>query len=370
MNSIPQPAPLPLADWEAVQPIQEEAPTLVLDSSQDTADQGITSRPINYDDKDEVMGYAVKMVRSVFKRCKVNRQEQFNHWADMVQTALTTLYQHQERPMPYACAAARNELINYVLITIRQLQGGWRLYDGDIQGWTVTNFEGWTEKGNNPAGDKDDIFGRFLPPQYRNCLYRPVEEKAIVHEEAQETECYWQTAERRILYILAGMRRQQFHPDALVFAARALALSARGMSINAIALELDADADHVSDSLMHYRGVIEQFLALSPAEQALVQAEGRLSIYHHEEPDERVLNHGRRFVAILPNGNYSVTIHKRSDGRKDYASIQAGRRVDGRSKVIKKVIGNVGQITPEKLCAGAQAMQLKMAQAFPAAAGD
>jgi hypothetical protein len=44
--------------------------------------------------------------------------------------------------------------------------------------------------------------------------------------------------------------------------------------------------------------------------------------------------------------------------------------VDGRSKVIKKVIGNVGQITPEKLCAGAQAMQLKMAQAFPAAAGD
>ncbi|MFZ0548920.1 MAG: hypothetical protein WAM60_25960, partial [Candidatus Promineifilaceae bacterium] len=196
MNSIPQPAPIPSVDLTAVQPTEEELPTLVLDDTQDAAEKDITSQPINYDDKDEVMHYAVKMVRSVLKRCKVSRQEQFNHWSDMVQTALTTLYQHQERPMPYACAAARNELIDYVLVSIRQLQGGWRLYDGDIDGWRVTNFESWEEKGSG-AGHKDDIFGRFLPPQFRHCLYRPVEETAVVNEEAPDTERFWQAVERR-----------------------------------------------------------------------------------------------------------------------------------------------------------------------------
>jgi hypothetical protein len=166
------------------------------------------------------------------------------------------------------------------------------------------------------------------------------------------------------------MRKQQFHPDALIFAARVLALSARGKSINAIAVEMGDEPGHVSDSLMHYRTVVEQFLALCPLEQGAVEAKGQLSIYHHQEPNDRVLNSGQRFVAILPNGNYSVTIHKRSDGRQTYASIQAGRRVNGRLKVIQKVIGNVGQITHEKLCAGAIAMQIKTAQVFPAAVGD
>jgi hypothetical protein len=361
---------MPAADLTAVQPIQKEEPALVLNDGQDAAEQDITSQPINYDDKDEVMRYAIKMVRSVFKRCKVSRQEQFNHWADMVQTALLTLYKHQERPMPYACAAARNELINYVLVTIRQLQGGWRLYDGDIKGWQVTNFEGWEEKGSQVTNHKDDIFGRFLPPQYRKCLYRPVEERVVANEEEEGTEHFWQAVERRFLYVLAGMRWQQFHPDALVFAARVMALSARGKSINAIALEMGEDPGHVSDSLMHYRTVVEQFLALSPLEQGMIEARGQLSIYHHQEPDERVLNGGKRFVAILPNGNYSVSIHKRSDGSKRYASIQAGKRVNGRTKVTKKVIGYVGQITHDKLCAGAMAMQMKTASVFGAAAGD
>jgi hypothetical protein len=280
------------------------------------------------------------------------------------------LYQHQNKPMPYACGAARNELINYVLITIRQLQGGWRLYDGDIKGWRVTNFEGLSEKGSQRSGYKDDIFGRFLSPQYRKSLYRPVEERVIYDEEAESTEQFWRAVERRFLYVLAGMRRQQFHPDALVFAALVMTLSARGKSINAIAVEMGAEPNHVSESLMHYRTVAEKFLALGPLEQGMVEARGQLSVYHHQEPDERVLNGGKRFVAILPNGNYSVSIHKRSKGNKRYASIQVGKRVNGRPKVTKKVIGYVGQITHDNLCAGAQAMKLKTAQVFGAAAED
>ncbi|MCI0578140.1 MAG: hypothetical protein L0332_30790 [Chloroflexi bacterium] len=327
-----------------------------------------TTEQINYADEGEVTRWATRTVRTANRRAKTTRQEQIEHWRDMVQTAIVTLYDCRDKPLPIAYNAAVYDVISYIACTIWQTTGNaWRWYDGDTKGARTYYFE---EMQPDHEAYDDDVYGRFLHPDLRKSgPYRPVETEVVTSEQAEAQSRFWRQVERELLYVLAGMKVGQYHPDALMTAARVLCLSLQGLSHAAIALEVGKEPHEVWHIRDHYRNAIEAFLAMGPVQQGLVRAEGQARIYHYQEPDEAVLNAGKRFIAILPNGAFSVSVRGRRGQSQKYATLQYGYRVNGKVKMVGKQVGPVGQVTYDRLYDGAQVLRAKLATAR-VAAGD
>jgi hypothetical protein len=115
---------------------------------------------------------------------------------------------------------------------------------------------------------------------------RPTEDALVLHEGSAATEARWEHFEKEIARILAVMRGQQWHPNSLRRAAKALCESVKGTSNYNIAQLLDVDWHTATQIILHYREQLVEFLAQSPLVQGLIRAEGELRLQWWEEVTE------------------------------------------------------------------------------------
>lgn len=298
------------------------------------------------------------LVGNVMRHMHMDAAERSIYREDLMQEALTQLYDLkfvQAFDDSYAYVAARTRLIGYVFVNIR---GGGNGHQWELskQYQTVDNL---AEADEYDAPDSPHQATRLPLSVYAR---RPTEE-ALLLKEGQAAEAdLWPQFEREIARILAVMRGQQWHPNSLRRAAKALCESAKGTSNYNIARLLNLEWLSATQIIIHYRPFLEAFLALSPLMQGLVLAEGHLRLRWWDEVTEAALNSGQKFIVILPHGAFTVGYYHSQSKGKHLGRLQVGRRIAG--KVVNRSVqlGEVGHITCESLWLGSQRLQGKLTQ--------
>lgn len=297
------------------------------------------------------------LVGHVMRHMHMDSSERSIFREDMMQEALSWLYRHvyiDGHDEAYAYVAAKTRLIGYVFVNIR---GG-----GNGHQWEMSKQYRTDDNLTEPEYIDEDTHGKRafrLPVSLYN--KRPVEE-IVETKEARPSEAErWFQFEREIGRILAVMRGKQWHPNSLRRAATALCESAKGTSNYNIACKLDLDWHTTTSILIHYRQHLEAFLAMSPMLQGLVRAEGELRLRWWDEVSEAALNSGQKFIVILPFGAFTVGYYHSAGKGKHLGRIQVGRRINGQVVNRSVQLGEVGRITKERLWAGAQRLQDRLA---------
>ena len=310
----------------------------------------------------ELDALAANLAVHVRRRCGLAYATWREHLADLKQEGLVQLLAHADRPRGYGVRAAINAMLHYVLVTIRNLQGGWYLSAGDIDGFYTVYIE---ELGR--ADDDTPLEEWWLPTEDFRCgIPRPVERQVVRREaEAGETG-RWVQAEQELLDILIGMKQGQWHPEALALAAQILVRSGHGMSHHAIGQELGLDGKQVHAIREHYRQALADYLEQGALTQGLIAARGGSSYYRFEELTEAVINAGRKLLVAFPHGIFALTTYTRS-GR-TYLRFQGGRRVGGKCYNRTVQLGQVGTVTRAAVWEGSLTFKERMA-ALPAGEG-
>jgi hypothetical protein len=108
------------------------------------------------------------------------------------------------------------------------------------------------------------------------------------------------------------------------------------------------------------------YLALTPMHQEIVKIRGQMRVTYFESLDDAFLNTAVRKMIIFPHGIYTITYKRRSRnaGKRASmleASLQKGRRVNGRNLVRAVHLGSLGQITKERLSEASFEVERKLA---------
>jgi hypothetical protein len=297
------------------------------------------------------------VVQSVMRHMWMDASERHIFREDMTQEALSHLYElHfiQGHPEAYAYTACRTKLIGYVFVNIR---GG-----GNGHQWELSKQYQIADNLTEPEYHEEDSYGQ-LTPRLPLTLYarRPTEEALVLHEGESSRTDRWLSFEREIARILAVMRGQQWHPNSLRRAAKALCESVKGTSNYNIAQMLDVEWLTATQIIIHYREYLEAFLAQSPLIQGLIRAEGALRLQWWEEVSEVALNRGQRFIVILPHSAFTVSYYHSKSKGKQLCRIQVGRRVNGKVQNRSVQLGEVGHITRQRLWDKSLELQEKLA---------
>ena len=304
------------------------------------------------------------LVQSVMRHMHMDASERHIFREDMTQEALSHLYDLyflQEQTEAYAYTAARTRLIGYVFVNIR---GG-----GSGHQWELSKQYQVEDNLIEPEYHEEDSSGG-TKPRLPMTIYarRPTEDALVLHEGSAATEARWEHFEKEIARILAVMRGQQWHPNSLRRAAKALCESVKGTSNYNIAQLLEVDWHTATQIILHYREQLVEFLAQSPLVQGLIRAEGELRLQWWEEVSETALNSGQRFIVILPHGAFTVSYYHSASKGKHLGRIQVGRRIAGKIQNRSVQLGEVGQITKQRLWDKSLELQEKLAE-LEAAAG-
>jgi len=303
------------------------------------------------------------LVQSVMRHMHMDASERHIFREDMTQEALTHLYDLyflQGQTEAYAYTAARTRLIGYVFVNIR---GG-----GSGHQWELSKQYRVEDNLIEPEYHEEDSSGG-TKPRLPMTIYarRPIEDALVLHEGSAATEARWESFEKEIARILAVMRGQQWHPNSLRRAAKALCESVKGTSNYNIAQLLEVDWHTATQIIIHYREQLSEFLAQSPLVQGLIRAEGELRLQWWEEVTEAALNSGQRFIVILPHGAFTVSYYHSASKGKHLGRIQMGRRVNGKVQNRSVQLGEVGQITRQRLWDKSLELQAKLAELEAAA---
>ncbi len=303
------------------------------------------------------------LVQSVMRHMHMDPSERQMFREDMTQEALSHLYELsylQGHPEAYAYTAARTKLIGYVFVNIR---GG-----GSGHQWELSKQYQISDNLTEPEYHEEDSYGQKTPRLPMNIYARrPTEDALVLHEGTAANEARWERFEKEIARILAVMRGQQWHPNSLRRAAKALCESVKGTSNYNIAQLLEVDWHTATQIIIHYREQLAEFLAQSPLVQGLIRAEGELRLQWWEEVTEAALNSGQRFIVILPHGAFTVSYYHSASKGKHLGRIQMGRRVNGKVQNRSVQLGEVGHITREKLWDKSLELQAKLAELEAAA---
>lgn len=298
------------------------------------------------------------LVQSVMRHMYMDASERHIFREDMTQEALSHLYDLtflQGQTESYAYTAARTRLIGYVFVNIR---GG-----GSGHQWELSKQYQVEDNLIEPEYHEEDSIGRTMP-RLPMTIYarRPTEDALVLHEGSAATEARWESFEKEIARILAVMRGQQWHPNSLRRAAKALCESVKGTSNYNIAQLLEVDWHTATQIILHYREQLVEFLAQSPLVQGLIRAEGELRLQWWEEVTETALNSGQRFIVILPHGAFTVSYYHSAGKGKHLGRIQVGRRIAGKIQNRSVQLGEVGYITRQKLWDKSLELQDKLAE--------
>ncbi|MBK8904522.1 MAG: hypothetical protein IPM53_25310 [Anaerolineaceae bacterium] len=303
------------------------------------------------------------LVQSVMRHMHMDASERHIFREDMTQEALSHLYDLyflQGQTEAYAYTAARTRLIGYVFVNIR---GG-----GSGHQWELSKQYQVEDNLIEPEYHEEDSSGG-TKPRLPMTIYarRPTEDALVLHEGNAATEARWEQFEKEIARILAVMRGQQWHPNSLRRAAKALCESVKGTSNYNIAQLLDVDWHTATQIILHYREQLVEFLAQSPLIQGLIRAEGELRLQWWEEVSETALNSGQRFIVILPHGAFTVSYYHSASKGKHLGRIQVGRRIAGKIQNRSVQLGEVGHITKQRLWDKSLELQEKLAELEAAA---
>jgi hypothetical protein len=219
------------------------------------------------------------LVQSVMRHMHMDASERQMFREDMTQEALSHLYDLsylQGHPEAYAYTATRTRLIGYVFVNIR---GG-----GSGHQWELSKQYQISDNLTEPEYHEEDSYGQKAP-RLPMSIYarRPTEDALVLHEGTAANEARWERFEKEIARILAVMRGQQWHPNSLRRAAKALCESVKGTSNYNIAQMLGVDWITATQIIIHYREQLDAFLAHSPLIQGLILAEGALRLQWWEE---------------------------------------------------------------------------------------
>jgi hypothetical protein len=303
------------------------------------------------------------LVQSVMRHMHMDASERHIFREDMTQEALSHLYDLyflQGQTEAYAYTAARTRLIGYVFVNIR---GG-----GSGHQWELSKQYQVEDNLIEPEYHEEDSSGG-TKPRLPMTIYarRPTEDALVLHEGSAATEARWEQFEKEIARILAVMRGQQWHPNSLRRAAKALCESVKGTSNYNIAQLLEVDWHTATQIILHYREQLVEFLAQSPLVQGLIRAEGELRLQWWEEVSETALNSGQRFIVILPHGAFTVSYYHSASKGKHLGRIQVGRRIAGKIQNRSVQLGEVGHITRQRLWDKSLELQEKLAELEAAA---
>ncbi len=268
------------------------------------------------------------------------------HWDDMKHTAVLAFLEYKDKPAAYAYVVAKNALKNYIWVHIRGLNGGWRSLEA--RNYTVSDTPLETD-GDMFDSPRDNISWRTQREHSWEAVSRPVEWK-VLNYFSDERKATTEEIFKEVLYILAGMSRKNWYPEQLYRAAMIIAMLCNGYTWEDVEAYTDLDYSAVWDIWWHHRKErLSRYIELSPVYQAIVRARGELRVFYFNELTSQQVNDGKRKMVVFPHGIYTITYKQRSHKRYLEASLQKGRRIDGRPTVRAVSLGRVGNMKKDNL---------------------
>ncbi len=315
------------------------------------------SRPVDWDVA-ELNSRAGALVREALASYSVSVRQ--THWEDMRQTAVMTFLEHAQAPGGYAYAAVRTALKNYIWVHVRGLNGGWKSLACIENGYTVLDLPSeLDEEPDTPQLTLDGMVARSWDVAPRPVEWEVIRRLSPPHSTQEET---MQT----VLHILAGMC-DNFYPEQMYRAALITTMLARSYTWEHIEERTGLAHDQVWDIYWSWRKrYLLPYLSLSPMHQEIIKIRGQLRVTFFEKLDREFLNTAVRKMIIFPHGIYTITYKRRSRnaGKRAglmEASLQKGRRIEGRNLVRAVHLGSLGEITKERLYAASFEVERKLA---------
>lgn len=284
------------------------------------------------------------------------------HWEDMKQTAMLVLLTHQDKVASYGYAAARAALKNYKWVHIRGLNGGWKSLVA--RNYTVSDAPLEID-GDRFERPRSNLYHWSLQTRQWDLVARPVEWKVMAWidgSKAMTTE----DIRREILYILAGMSRTNWYPEQIYRAAVIISMLFTNYTWEDVEEYTGMDYSEVADIWWHHRKTrLAPYIELPLVHREIVRLLGQTRLTYFEELSHDWLNQPKRKMVVLPDGIYTITYKRR--GRRPgqtvgqmEASLQKGRRINGRPVVRAVSLGKVGSITKEKLLESSLQLERKL----------
>ena len=340
-----------------------------MDSYQDSpAGGGLPLAPLTGDvSLEELQGRAGALACELGQQYHFNGREWQVHWADMKQTALLAFLENQHQPLAYAYTCARTALKNYAWVHVRGLNGGWKslvareytLID------TAESIDGDDENG------ADSLVWRLPEVRQRDPVPRPVEWTVLWREAGPPPD----TADlfRNLLTILVGVSSERWYPEQMYRGALIVAMRLTGYTWADVSAAVgDLERESLVNIFQEYRQkYLLPYAELAPLGQEMVRLRGEMRVQWFETLREGWLQRPERKIVVLPHGIYILT-YKQDKRRSDemLASLQKGRRVNGRIRTRQVFLGPAGSVTKELLWGKSLELERRLAGFLEEATGN
>lgn len=277
-------------------------------------------------------------------RLKLSDNDWETHRQDMAQTALETFYEFSHQPFGYILGIIRHRLADYALINIYGRQAGYN---------SQYSRNCYVQDVPQPEIDREAFLSAFTSS---NKVTRPVEAAVIDQESEEGRQRFWHQVEREMLAILVATGGSKARPDRLWRYTQVLVRRLQGKTNSAVALEMALPLEEILGILERARQRIREFQALSSLMQGLLWAWGHMNVYWPGEITSELLNCGRKFVAILPHGEFNVSYCQKR------CYVQMSSQVKNKVYTRQVTIGELGSLTYSQLYQGTLQLNEKLGE--------
>jgi predicted transcriptional regulator len=294
---------------------------------------------------EELQGRAGGLARELGQQYNFSSAEWSTHWEDMKQTALLAFLEQRDQPQDYAYVCARNALKNYAWVHVRGLNGGWK----SLEARNYTLIDTYESIDMDEAGD-DNLAWRIhdTSPDY-HIINRPVERQVIRREASPPAEAADLFGE--FLILLVGISSERWYPEQMYRAAMIIAMKHTGYLWPDIADQLGVDEQEVMNIYYAFREKkLNQLADMSPIALETIRVRGRMRVQWFEQLRPGWLKRPQKKIVVFPHGIYTITY--KADSRRPgliAASLQKGRRVNGRIRTLQVYLGKAEDVTKQLL---------------------
>ena len=317
---------------------------------------------------DELQRRAGGLARALGRQYQFDYRQWQVHWEDMKQTALLAFLEQSHQPLTYAYACARNALKTYAWVHIRGLNGGWK----SLAARNYTLVDTADSIDMDETGD-DNLAWRLPVERQRELVARPVE-WAVQRREANPPA---DTADlfRDLLTILIGSSSQRWYPEQMYRGALIVAMRLTNHTWDDVAAAVgDLEWESLVNIYQEYRmKYLLPYARLTPLTQALIQMRGQLRLQWFAELRPGWLQRPERKIVVLPHGIYTITYKqdkRRGPNSEMAASLQKGRRVNGRIRTKTVYLGPASAVTKELLWEKSLLLEKRLAGFLAEATGN
>jgi len=340
-----------------------------MDSYQDLpAGDGLPSAPLTGDvPLAELQGRAGALARELGQQYHFNYREWQVHWADIKQTALLAFLENKHQPLAYAYVCARTALKDYAWVHVRGLNGGWK----SLAARNYTLVDTADSLDFDDENGEDNLAWRLPRARQYDLVPRPVEWTVLRCEAEPPPD----TADlfRDLLTILVGVSSERWYPEQMYRGALIVAMRLTGYTWADVSTAVgDLERESLVNIYQEYRQkYLLPYAELAPLGQEMVRLRGEMRVQWFETLREGWLQRPERKIVVLPHGIYTLTYRqdKRRSG-KMLASLQKGRRVNGRIRTRQVFLGPAGSVTKEILWAKSLELERRLAVFLEEATGN